>query len=276
MEFLDKLPGVGIGFAEQPALDIFDAAIADKFQSFAAVDHLGDGLDLHGLAQRRQRLQERAALGRALGILDRAAVKLDHVDFKHAQVLKAGGAGAEIVEAYVKALSAQARDERVGFFQVSDAGGFGDLEQQKVFQLCVGVEQLVQFFCVLSVVDRHTRNIDRQGDLVALVLAQPLDALSRYGDVELVDQPGFLGEGNPLVRRDVEVAVEAHQRFVVMDRAGTHIEDGVEGHLKIGAPTIFRNPFKEFTASLTRLFMFLAISLTLNLAPACSLKWLMV
>ena len=110
---------------------------------------------------------------------------------------------------------------------------FGDLEHQEIAQPGVGVEHGVEVFGVLVVAYRHARNVDGDGHLVRTVLAQPFHAFARHGDIELGDQAGLFGEGDVLVGAFLEIAVEAHQRLVVMHRAGAGIEDRMERHLEV-------------------------------------------
>ena len=115
--------------AEDVALDLADAELADQVQVVVGLDAFGGGVHAERFGQRDDGADDGAvAVGRRGGAADEALVDLDLVERRLLQIAERAVAGAEIVEREPDAEILEPGEGVVGAVALGEEHALGDLE----------------------------------------------------------------------------------------------------------------------------------------------------
>ena len=198
----DELGG-GHGRAEQEALQLVAAPLAQELRLLQCLDAFGNHAELQALSHREDRGRERRVVRIGGDVADEGAVDLDALDREAAQGRKRGVSGSEVVEsqsdAHVVELGQRLdrgllvrEDRALGQLQLELARGESLLFQDARHQLWPGsLPQLVR------------RNVDGDPDRFEALGLPAADLRTRAAQHPLADaqdQARILGDRDELVR----------------------------------------------------------------------------
>src|SRR5450755_3760298 len=158
------------GTARVIPLRVVNAQVAQQCQGLVVLDELGDRLGAQPAGDVDHGPDDEPVRRRPREPLDELAVDLDAVELEVLEVVEGREPGAEVIEREPAAQLTQIVSEITGAVDVRDRGGLGELEHQPPAGNRTCLEQAPQAPSDRAGVQGLARDVDGEGDVVALSL----------------------------------------------------------------------------------------------------------